>query len=246
MRAEDDFNLLSADRSKDYDISNEEIDAACSDIDLDSQHDTKDDLDGLEGLTSNNIDLADNDACSFEYNVDVVSKTDDKSCDSTYGIALDSDIVNSVLDGSDDRRRSRKNEKFKKYCKYSMIVFLGFAGILAILNSDLLARVNIQQHGTAFYMNDEDKFLDAQAYNIFDVPVEVSHENFQVPTSYEHFVDVRGPAYHRETETPLFVGFKDGSTVIEDVLSDCLGLTIAGTKPVPKSAEGVSWTELCF
>jgi hypothetical protein len=95
-------------------------------------------------------------------------------------------------------------------------------------------------------MNDEDKFLDAQAYNIFDVPVEVSHENFQVPTSYEHFIDVRGPAYHRETETPLFVGFKDGSTVIEDVLSDCLGLTIAGTKPVPKSAEGVSWTELCF
>jgi len=232
MQEDDNLGFLPEKTHKDFIISDEEIFEACDDIDLDSIA-NKEDLDELEGLTfeKNHVD---SDACSSEdYNADVEDDESNGSKNSNYGIALDSDIVKTVLDGSDDRRRSRTNEKFKNYCKYSIILFLGFAGFLTVFNSDYFVYRGIQQHGSAFYMNDGDNFLEAQTYNVFDKPVQVSYDYSHLPDSYKHFKDVRGPAYLREKETPLFVGCKDGSTVIEDVVSDCLGLTIAGTKPVP-------------
>lgn len=238
----DDFNFLTEENR----ISDEEIDGACDDIDLDSIASEQKDERELAGLTSTNRNRSDSDeSASTDYNADIECDEDSaRSRSSNYGIALDDDIVSKVLDGSDDRMKGRMNEKYKKVCKCGMLLLAGFVGFVWVLNSDFFVRRDIQQHGSAFHMDDENKFLEKPVFNVFDVPVAVS-KNFVISSAYDNIVDVRGPAYQRAKETPFFVYSHDGSTVIEDIVSECLGMAIAGTNPIPSDASNkVSSTEL--
>ena len=245
----DDFNFLT-EENRNFLISDEEIDGACDDIDLDSIASDQKDEEEVAGLTNTNRNRSDSDgSASTDYNADIECDEDSaRSRSSNYGIALDDAIVSSVLDGSDDRMKGRMNEKHKKVCKYGMILLVGFVGFVWVLNSDFFVKRDIQQHGSAFHMNDEDKFLEKPSFNVFDVPVAVS-ENFAISPAYDNIVNVRGPAYQRSKETPFFVYSHDGSTVIEDIVSECLGMAIAGTNPIPSDAsKKVSSTEfhVCF
>lgn len=249
--AGDDFNFLS-EEDRNFVISDEEIDGACDDIDLDSLASEQKDQEELEGLTNRNRNRNRSDSdesASTDYNADIECDEDSaRSRSSNYGIALDDAIVSSVLDGSNDRMRGRMNEMHKKVCKYGMMLLVGFVGFVWVLNSDFFVMRDIQQNGSAFHMNDEEKFLEKPSFNVFDVPVAVS-ENFAISPAYDNIVNVRGPAYQRAKETPFFVDSHDGSTVIEDIISECLGMSIAGTNPIPSDAsKGVSSLEfrICF
>lgn len=239
MTKGDDFNFLS-EEDRNFVISDDEINGACDDIDLDSIASAEQkDQDELEGLTNTdtNRNRSDSDgSASADYNADIECDEDSTSRSSNYGIALDDDIVSRVLDGSNDRMKGRMNEKHKKVCKYGMMLLVGFVGFVWVLNSDFFVMRDIQQHGSAFHMNDEEKFLEKPSFNVFDFPVVVS-ENFAVPPAYNNIVNVRGPAYQSSKETPFFVYSQDGSTVIEDILSECLGMSIAGTNPIPSDAK---------
>jgi len=117
MTKGDDFNFLS-EEDRNFVISDDEINGACDDIDLDSIASAEQkDQDELEGLTNTdtNRNRSDSDgSASADYNADIECDEDSTSRSSNYGIALDDDIVSRVLDGSNDRMKGRMNEKHKK------------------------------------------------------------------------------------------------------------------------------------
>jgi len=234
-----DVEFISTETEEQFVISDEEI-YGCQDIDFLDAGAAVDEGETSDMLTSPRRDSDSN----SDYNADIEDHTytsfkDRKEDDDDdYGMALDDDIVKNVLDGSEDRMRGRTNEKFKKHCAYSLTVFCVVFLFLVIINSDLMERRDIQQHGTAFHYDDEDKFLETPGGTVFDTPVKYSGK-LPIRSGYNHFVDIRGPAFRQGDEIPFFFDQKDGSNVVEDILSQCLGLVIAGTLlRVPDTLEG--------
>lgn len=90
-----------------------------------------------------------------------------------------------------------------------------------------MVKRDIQSHGSAFHYDDEDSFLEPPTQNVFDTPVTVD-SSVHIAQAYSNVVNIRGPAF-RKGELPFFVHHKDGSNMVEEVLSQCLGLAIAGT-----------------
>ena len=166
-----------------------------------------------------------------DYNAD----TEDGD-DISYTIGIDDDIVKNVLSGSEKRSRDLAQETTKKIAKYLLIgsCFLGVLCYSAIILPDAMVYKEIEEHGSVFHYDDPETFLEEMG-NLFDTPVEVSEEVI-IPTAYTNFVDVRGPAFQPGVEIPFFVEHNDGSNIVEDVLSKCLGKVIAGyTQSIPPS-----------
>lgn len=101
----EDFDFVSHQNEKKFVISEEEIEEACSDVDLNSIAASEDSE--IDRLTRRRNSVHDSDS---EYNADV----EDDDNISYSSLALDKEIINSVLDGSDERMRAAANAKYKK------------------------------------------------------------------------------------------------------------------------------------
>ncbi len=174
-----------------------------------------------------------------QYYADVEDADDDIS----YSIAIDDEIVKDVLSGSDERQKKRRILQ-GIYCKAHYATFLlccMCVGLYYLIDlfPDALIYKDIEAYGSAFHYEDEDAFFEKPkpGGNLFDIPVEPSSEGGVVvvaPQVYDYVVNVRGPAFRKSVEMPFFVQHNDGSTIVEELLSKCLEITIAGAShPVP-------------
>lgn len=221
MSREKNFDFVSKEDEKDFVIGEDELEDACMDVDLRADDPETTTLTNRKKMKDSNFGAED-------------SRRTGSDDDGSYNIAIDDDIVENVLGGSQERMREQNSENTKKVCKFSM-AFICFCAVIYyvvdVLPGSTVYR-DIEDHGSAFHYDDEDSFLEKPQSNLFDAPVKID-ENIRIPEVYKHAVDVRGPAFS-DSETPFFVQHNDGSGVIEDVLSKCLGLTLAvSTQPIP-------------
>lgn len=231
--SQDKIDFVSKENEARFVISEEDLEDACMDVDL--QTVAPEYISAMENEKLTTQRLADTrDADSYsDYNADV--EDDD---DISYGLAIDDEIVNDVLGGSEQRKKDQVNEKVKKICKYSIIAcwFIAVLYYIVLVRPDSMVMHDIEEHGSAFHYDDEESFLEKPRANVFDIPLEIS-DVVSIPQVYNNCVDVRGPAFS-DGETPFFVQHNDGSSIVEIVLSKCHGLIIAGaTQSVPSSLQ---------
>ena len=262
MQVPNSSNEGSDPESKGFPISANKQEFVISDEDIEEAN-QEIDLLGADPLTSNSPKAADEPptpsvfdetprrdgsnhsvSSSSDYNadneIDYESDRTDNSLTrrNNYGIALDDELVNHVLSGSEERHRQRRNGQMKKYCKYVTLVFLAFVGFEMIQKGNFWVWHDIASHGSAFHYNDEEYLAEADmGHSVFDTPVVVS-PSYKFPPAFSAAADVRGTkSYQKNTEMPLFVAlqwpFHASDFYVEDIVGLCYDMVIASNKPLP-------------
>ncbi len=160
---------------------------------------------------------------------------DDDEISDDYGLHIDDEIVDDVLRSSEDRIRDRENKFMKKYCMYGMGGFALFCFFIALLDSttDISARRDIQNQGSAYHYEDKETFASGEdEETIMDKHIPYPTEQFKPFDT--HAASVKGPGFNpANEEIPYFFQMSSVSNSVEDIFSRCLGLVIASDKPGP-------------
>jgi len=164
---------------------------------------------------------------------------DDDNEDDDDGIYIDDEIVKSVLESSEERFRAQDNNDFRKCCIYGIVGIAIMVFMAIIVDSDLLMRGYIQHQGTAYPFNDREDYqgsdvngtLSDEEYSMSGTEFE---DTMKYVAHYDNAVDVKGPAFQPSMgEIPFLFTKGSESPMVEEALSKCLGLVIAGNKPGP-------------
>jgi len=179
-----------------------------------------------------------NNSAGSHYSHDDYHSGDEADDESDYGIHLDDEIVNNVLGSSDARIKKTRSDATKKYFFYGILVFCSFVLLVSLLDPDFVMRNYIAAEGSAYHYHDRGDFSHGSKENAIEETLQFDESDYRRAEVFNNAVDVKGPDPFapERGELPFYWSLRNACPTVEDILSECLDLAVAGEKVVPPSA----------